>query len=182
MHRILLIVLLCFVALAGLAPVQAQSDLLLKPCLSLYGEPETVTLTPEIIRRVWFEVEGADATPFLDLEAQAQIVFLGYAPKERRYEEWFGVNYGWQDINILQWWDTGLLEFHDKDGQLVARAEIREYPPDDAYLIYITTLNAYADEHGEHYDYHVPEHPSGGICAFVVDEWDFWVALGWEYE
>ncbi len=181
MYRILLIVIFIS-ALLSVAPLQAQGEPIpLAPCLNLIGTPATMTLYPDIIQRIWTEVEDESAAPFVALNAKEYIVFAGYAPDSHRSLEWYGTDFGWQDVNMFYWWHTGLLEFHDKDGVLVARAEVYEYPPWDAYLVWITALETTTDSNGKYLGYHPPKNAPVTGCNFVIEEWEFWVAMGWEY-
>lgn len=187
MRRILLIVIFISV-LVSVAPLQAQNETIpVQPCLTLYGQPVSMEYFPESSFRMW--VKKDDPAQFLELEAVNRIKFAGYAPAGYENLEWYGSTYGWRGVNMLEWTDRGLLLFYDKpleddSKQIVARAEIRGYPPTDSYQVYVTTIVKSGE--GRFYAYHVPLDPSGNavddICVFVIEEREFLLAMGWEFE
>src|SRR5688500_11822114 len=129
MHKLTLFILALLLT-AIPSSGQAQSDAIpIAPCLNLIGTPATMTLDPVDTFYANFEVKDQPVAPFATIAAREQIIFLGYAPDTSRYQEWYGFNYGWQGVNMWFWRHTGLLEFYDVDGTLVARAEVYEYPP-----------------------------------------------------
>lgn len=180
--RILLIMtILIAIPLSG----QAQEPTTIHSCLHQFGVPVSMEYFPESSFRDW--VREDDPAEFLALDYVSRIEFAGYAPDRYRYLEWYGGDYGWRGVNMLNWSDRGWLLFYDrpidqKDKVVVARAYIAGYPPLNTYQIWITNLEETTDARGKHPGYHLGEQADGTICAFQVDEWEFWLAMGWESE
>lgn len=106
------------------------------------------------------------------------IQWLGYAPKGQESLEWDGVYYGFKGISMLNYGEGTLLTLYGPGTTfakrpIVGRIEVREYPPAQEYLLFVTTLEPYGLADGSRYDYHIPADPRGGACMFRVSAADF---------